>query len=697
MPPRSFKKLSIAVSGTFPGYKQGRPPLNVISGMQLRSFSPYIKPDLTRSSPTADLKGIIESHGATFTPSVGADCTHLIATQKEVDKNGTKYQQACGLQKCAVVSIDWLLDSDKAKKPVSEKPYHFGAPNGSQTVQTDTALKTEKKRGAKAVQDVDEDVSNKKPKNVVEDAQRITSDKVDKIKVEVDDLYWPNDPAWQAPTVYIDNSGLIWDATLNQTVSAANNNKFYRIQLLTSKDKSKYQAWTRWGRVGENGQSAHLGDGTLDNAKLYFEKKFREKSGLPWKDRLNTPKNNKYTFIERNYEESDDEEEKVDKVDNKIVKGPSKIIESKLPVAVQNLVSFIFNQKYFLETMAQMSYDAKKLPLGKLSKRTLMTGFETLKELAELATTPTLAASKYQMQFRPALELLSNRYFTTIPHIFGRNRPPVLDNQAYIKKEVELLEALTDMEITNSILKDATKMEDVNPIDSQYAGLGMQEMTPLDHTSTEFHELEKYLSESRGSTHGMQYKVMSIFRIERQGEHDRFNSSPYATMKNSNRRLLWHGSRSTNYGGILSQGLRIAPPEAPVSGYMFGKGVYFADMSSKSANYCCSYSSGQKGLLLLGDVELGDPIYELYNSDYNAGENAKKEGKIATLGKGCNIPAGWKDAGCIHPDLQGIQVPNTSSGIANPTSSQGHLMYNEYIVYDVAQIRLRYLFFVEMR
>ena len=30
--------------------------------------------------------------------------------------------------------------------------------------------------------------------------------------------------------------------------------------------------------------------------------------------------------------------------------------------------------------------------------------------------------------------------------------------------------------------------------------------------------------------------------------------------------------------GILSEGLRIAPPEAPTTGYMFGKGVYFADM-----------------------------------------------------------------------------------------------------------------------
>lgn len=32
--------------------------------------------------------------------------------------------------------------------------------------------------------------------------------------------------------------------------------------------------------------------------------------------------------------------------------------------------------------------------------------------------------------------------------------------------------------------------------------------------------------------------------------------------------------------------LRIAPPEAPVSGYMFGKGIYLADVVSKSANYC---------------------------------------------------------------------------------------------------------------
>jgi hypothetical protein len=49
-----------------------------------------------------------------------------------------------------------------------------------------------------------------------------------------------------------------------------------------------------------------------------------------------------------------------------------------------------------------------------------------------------------------------------------------------------------------------------------------------------------------------------------------------------NHQLLWHGSRTANFGGILSQGLRIAPPEAPVQGYMFGKGLYTAGACARA-------------------------------------------------------------------------------------------------------------------
>ena len=42
------------------------------------------------------------------------------------------------------------------------------------------------------------------------------------------------------------------------------------------------------------------------------------------------------------------------------------------------------------------------------------------------------------------------------------------------------------------------------------------------------------------------------------------------------------------------------------AGYMFGKGVYFADKASKSANYCKTTKDENTGLLLLCDVALGN-------------------------------------------------------------------------------------------
>lgn len=127
---------------------------------------------------------------------------------------------------------------------------------------------------------------------------------------------------------------------------------------------------------------------------------------------------------------------------------------------------------------------------------------------------------------------------------------------------------------------------------------------------------------------------------------------------------------------------------------MFGKGIYLADTSTKSAGYCCSYNSGGMGLLLLCEAELGDPMLELVHADSYAAENAKQQGKIATLGMGSWIPGAWKDAGCLDSKLAGVKIPDVSA----PKSTAGHggLGYNEYIAYDVAQVQQRYLFFVKM-
>lgn len=129
------------------------------------------------------------------------------------------------------------------------------------------------------------------------------------------------------------------------------------------------------------------------------------------------------------------------------------------------------------------------------------------------------------------------------------------------------MDSLTDLKDADAIVKaEKIDVEPINPLDQRFNGLGMQEMTPVPTDSNEFTELSQYLSKTCGQTHSMNYEVKDIFRIERQGENERFQKSNFSKIA-SDRRLLWHGSRATNYGGILSQGLRIAPPEAPVSGY----------------------------------------------------------------------------------------------------------------------------------
>ena len=59
-------------------------------------------------------------------------------------------------------------------------------------------------------------------------------------------------------------------------------------------------------------------------------------------------------------------------------------------------------------------------------------------------------------------------------------------------------------------------------------------------------------------------------------------------------RLLWHGSRLTNWCGILSPGCG-SRRQALVDVYMFGKGVYFADMVSKSPTTASPRRPTQEG------------------------------------------------------------------------------------------------------
>jgi len=72
---------------------------------------------------------------------------------------------------------------------------------------------------------------------------------------------------------------------------------------------------------------------------------------------------------------------------------------------------------------------------------------------------------------------------------------------------------------------------------------------------------------------------------------------------------------------------------------MFGKGVYFADMVTKSANYCFTNRSNNTGLMLLCEVALGE-MNEKKHADYYA--NLLPVGKSSTKGLGKTAPLSGK-------------------------------------------------------
>lgn len=345
-------------------------------------------------------------------------------------------------------------------------------------------------------------------------------------------------------------------------------NSYYKLQVLEHDKKRKWYVFRSWGRVGTT-----IGGNKVDNfedkheAVKMFEFHYEEKTGNRWKNRKDFKKvAGKFYPLDIDMGESNDDLKKLSLKDSK----------SKLAKSIQELVTLIFDIERMKSAMVEFEIDLSKMPLGKLSQKQIETAYKILTEVQEMIKNTTGSDSKF-------LDA-SNRFFTLIPHDFGMKSPPLLDNPDFVKAKIDMLESLKEIDIAYSLLKTKDEDKGKDPIDSHYDKL-KTEITVLGRDTEEWSILEEYVKNTHAATH-TQYtlEIEEIFKVSRKGESKRFK--PFKALPN--RKLLWHGSRTTNFAGILSQGLRIAPPEAPVTGYMFGKGIYFADMVSKSANYCCT-------------------------------------------------------------------------------------------------------------
>lgn len=126
--------------------------------------------------------------------------------------------------------------------------------------------------------------------------------------------------------------------------------------------------------------------------------------------------------------------------------------------------------------------------------------------------------------------------------------PTIIDTEELIELKNQMLEALMEMEIAYNLLHskvDSTK----NPLDAHYDLLNC-EIDVMDPKCEEFQHIRQYVKNTHAATHSTyELDIEDVFIINRQGEDKRYK--PFKKLPN--KKLLWHGSRVTNYVGILSQ------------------------------------------------------------------------------------------------------------------------------------------------
>ena len=124
--------------------------------------------------------------------------------------------------------------------------------------------------------------------------------------------------------------------------------------------------------------------------------------------------------------------------------------------------------------------------------------------------------------------------------------PPVIDTLPALREKLDMVEALLQIAESQRLSRKLGPAADAHPIDAMYAQLGVQ-LEPASMDEVEM--VRKYAANTHGSTHSTYtIRVKDVLRVHKEEEAARFRGSEL-----NNRKLLWHGSRLTNWTGILSQ------------------------------------------------------------------------------------------------------------------------------------------------
>ncbi|KAJ5177011.1 uncharacterized protein N7482_002888 [Penicillium canariense] len=692
MTPTSFAGVVIAASGNIPGQRHEA------------------------------IKRMVEDCGATFEKNASNYCTHLVTTQIHVDITG---RNVCMLKmntSCEIVSFGWLFQSILEKHPVNTEAYLLTPTANvglavSQPKEEFEAVTESNKRKYGPESDKLNGLPKKRKSNIRvyhRQLAALVDDQYDRkgadVAIWMDEHYVRWDatvvsnlselptamvntraPGYMIPTAMINTrppANMIPTAMVN-TPAPAYKVETHRLQLLYNFHTGSYRTWFRLVDEGSNHGELY-GCGDVVSAKSEFKRLFKRLTSVSWEKRHSISKEKPFVFIQPSFREEQ----------NCVPLADQAEVRYKLPTGVPKVLNLLFGHSnrsavhQFFKDVAISR--VKTVDEVQLSDHTLRTGIAILKRITTLLTeTPKIRGTRSRSSELVQSELVNylSQCYRGLMWI-GKSSAshPGHANLDWVRHELQDVHLLLNLRVALEMTQAWEKTLKREMMQQAFQTLDLDEIKQVRKRSMEYEVLATYLKGSVGSLHSIQYKeILNIFRIRRRGEHERL-----CKWRSENKDkvggglLLWHGSGCEKFIGILSQGLRVRLFERSSQG-MFGAGIYFADMSGKSARYCSG--PGKSVFMLLCEVDVGrDPVH-YDSSDTNAETTLRRQGKVGLIARGRSGHMKWMDAEAVHRDLRGVSMPDVSAG--GKTLLVHALAYNEYVVYDPAQIRQRYLFHVQ--
>ena len=447
-------------------------------------------------------------------------------------------------------------------------------------------------------------------------------------------------------SVHVDGKD-IYSCALNIADVINNSNKSYVMQLLQRKNET-HLIYTRSGRVGQTGTMNT--DIFMDKelATKEFMRVFHDKTGVKWPDRYTdtTVHTGKYQYILMKHDTPEHKKEAI------------KMNVVTLSDQVSLFVKHIHDPKLYKGAAQKFSLDTKKLPLGSLGLSQIEKASNIIAQINKYLDDEGIKKGKEQK-----VNDLSSLFYTTIPSVLTKLKP--INTHDDLSHKADLLELLRNM----CYVSKSANMDIMN----QYWALD----TELTHVTAgkTYDMINSYLNCNVGKTHKFHLSITDIYEINKPKERQAYRKWDSL----HNKQLLWHGTSMANVTGILTTGLRINPTGIATTGKMFGNGLYFANSSTKSAAYM-RIDTNSSGIMFLCEVALGNML------------------ELTVANSNLKLPIGKHSTrGC------GNMVPDTSSHIVidddvilpigkmhTPTAIPSALLYDEFIVYDTTQIKMKY-------